>query len=94
MSNLGKRLIKAAREGRAIARGELDTALYRVHVAADFAEFGRRGRRRHRRAEARAKAEAGAKLDEVRRALLVKIRKFVNDEREWLDAPRVGRELI
>ena len=64
------------------------------YVAADFAEFGRRGRRRHRRAEARAKAEAGAKLDEVRRALLVKIRKFVNDEREWLDAPRVGRELI
>jgi putative transcriptional regulator len=35
MSKLGKRLIQAAREGRAIARGELDPATYRVHVPAD-----------------------------------------------------------
>ena len=35
MSKLGKRLIKAAREGRAIARGELDHATYRVYVPAD-----------------------------------------------------------
>jgi putative transcriptional regulator len=35
MSNLGKRLIRAAREGRAIARGEADPATYRVHVPAE-----------------------------------------------------------
>ncbi len=35
MSKLGSRLIKAAREGRAIARGEADPATYRVHVPAD-----------------------------------------------------------
>jgi putative transcriptional regulator len=35
MSNLGKRLIKAAREGRAIVRGEADPATYRVHVPAE-----------------------------------------------------------
>jgi putative transcriptional regulator len=35
MSKLGKKLIQAAREGRAIARGELDPATYRVHVPAD-----------------------------------------------------------
>lgn len=35
MSKLGSRLIKAAREGRAIARGEADPAHYRVHVPAD-----------------------------------------------------------
>jgi putative transcriptional regulator len=34
MSNLGKRLIRAAREGRAIARGEADPATYRIHVPA------------------------------------------------------------
>ena len=31
MSKLGKRLIQAAREGVAIARGELDPSTYRVH---------------------------------------------------------------
>ena len=36
MSKLGKRLIKAAREARAIARGEADPATYRVHVSADI----------------------------------------------------------
>ncbi len=35
MSKLGSRLIKAAREGRALARGEADAARYRVHVPAD-----------------------------------------------------------
>jgi putative transcriptional regulator len=35
MSKLGGRLIRAAREGRAIARGEADSASYRVHVPAD-----------------------------------------------------------
>src|SRR5215468_5353540 len=35
MSKLGKKLIQAAREGRAIARGELDPTTYRVHVPAD-----------------------------------------------------------
>lgn len=32
MSKLGKRLIKAAREGRAIARGEAEATSYRVYV--------------------------------------------------------------
>jgi hypothetical protein len=32
MSKLGKRLIKALKEARAIARGEADPATYRVHV--------------------------------------------------------------
>jgi|GraSoiStandDraft_41_1057321.scaffolds.fasta_scaffold7420290_2 hypothetical protein len=32
MSKLGKRLIQAAQEGVAIARGELDPATYRVHA--------------------------------------------------------------
>jgi putative transcriptional regulator len=36
MSKLGKRLIKAAREVRAIARGEADPRGYRVHVPADI----------------------------------------------------------
>src|SRR6266851_5743677 len=36
MSKLGKRLIEAAREGRAIARGEADPATYRVHVPAEI----------------------------------------------------------
>jgi putative transcriptional regulator len=35
MSKLGSRLIKAAREGRAIARGEINPATYRVFVPAD-----------------------------------------------------------
>ena len=34
MSSLGKRLIKAAREARAIARGEADPSTYRVHTPA------------------------------------------------------------
>jgi putative transcriptional regulator len=36
MSKLGKRLIQAAREGRAIARGEADSKTYRVHVPAEI----------------------------------------------------------
>ncbi len=36
MSKLGKRLIAAAREGRAIARGEADPATYRIHVPAEI----------------------------------------------------------
>jgi hypothetical protein len=40
MSKLGKRLIQAAREGTAIARGELDPATYRVHHD-DDADAGR-----------------------------------------------------
>jgi putative transcriptional regulator len=35
MSTFGKRLIKAAREGRAIVRGEADPATYRVYVPAE-----------------------------------------------------------
>jgi putative transcriptional regulator len=35
MSKLGKRLIKAAREGRSIARGEADSKSHRVFVPAD-----------------------------------------------------------
>jgi len=35
MSKLGERLIQAAREGRAIARGEADPATYRVYVPAE-----------------------------------------------------------
>jgi putative transcriptional regulator len=34
MSKLGKKLIKAAKEGRAIARGEADPATYKVFVPA------------------------------------------------------------
>ena len=34
MSKLGKKLIAAAREGVAIARGKADPATYRVHVPA------------------------------------------------------------
>ena len=36
MSKLGSRLIRAAQEGRAIARGEAHPATYRVHVPADI----------------------------------------------------------
>jgi putative transcriptional regulator len=35
MTKLGKRLIKAADEARAIARGEADPSTYRVYVPAD-----------------------------------------------------------
>jgi putative transcriptional regulator len=35
MSKLGSRLIGAAREGRAIARGNANPATYRVHVPAE-----------------------------------------------------------
>jgi putative transcriptional regulator len=35
MSKLGKRLIKAAREARSIARGEVDSGSHRVFVPAD-----------------------------------------------------------
>jgi putative transcriptional regulator len=35
MSKLGKRMIKAVQEARAIARGEADPASYRVYVPAD-----------------------------------------------------------
>lgn len=34
MSTLGKRLIKAAKEGRAIVRGEAEPGTYKVHVPA------------------------------------------------------------
>jgi hypothetical protein len=34
MSSLGKRLVKSAKEGRAIARGETDAATYKVFVSA------------------------------------------------------------
>jgi hypothetical protein len=33
MSSLGKRLIKSAKEGRAIARGEADASTYKVFRA-------------------------------------------------------------
>jgi putative transcriptional regulator len=36
MSKLGKRLIDAAREARAIVRGEADPSTYRVHVPTDI----------------------------------------------------------
>src|SRR5258707_5754703 len=36
MSKLGKRLIQAAKEARAIARGERDASTYRVHVPAEI----------------------------------------------------------
>ena len=36
MTTLGKRLIQAAEEARAIARGEADPSTYRVHVPADI----------------------------------------------------------
>jgi putative transcriptional regulator len=35
MSKLGSRLIRAAREGRAIVRGEAQSGTYRVHVPAE-----------------------------------------------------------
>jgi putative transcriptional regulator len=36
MTSLGKRLIRAAREANAIARGEADPSTYRVHVPVDI----------------------------------------------------------
>jgi putative transcriptional regulator len=36
MSKLGKKLIAAAKEGVAIARGEMDPASYRLHVPAEI----------------------------------------------------------
>jgi putative transcriptional regulator len=36
MSKLGKKLIAAAREGVAIARGEVDPTSYRLHVPAEI----------------------------------------------------------
>jgi putative transcriptional regulator len=36
MTALGKRLIAAAKEARAIARGEVDSETYRVHAPADI----------------------------------------------------------
>jgi putative transcriptional regulator len=36
MSSLGKRLLKSAKEARAIARGEADPSTYRVHVPLDI----------------------------------------------------------
>ena len=36
MSKFGKRLIKAAKNARAIARGEADPATYRVHLPGDL----------------------------------------------------------
>lgn len=35
MSKLGSRLIRAAREGRAIAQGDADPSAYRVHIPTD-----------------------------------------------------------
>jgi len=35
MTTLGKRLIKAAKEARAIARGDAERSTYRVHVPSD-----------------------------------------------------------
>jgi putative transcriptional regulator len=36
MSKMGKRLLAAAKEARAIARGEADPKTYRVHVPAEI----------------------------------------------------------
>jgi len=36
MTSLGKRLIRAAREANAIAKGELDPSSYRVHVPVEI----------------------------------------------------------
>jgi putative transcriptional regulator len=37
MASLGKRLLQAAEEARAIARGEADPSTYKVHVPAEIA---------------------------------------------------------
>jgi len=44
MTTLGKRLIKAAREARSIARGEAEPGSYRVHVPAEVDVQGIRRR--------------------------------------------------
>jgi putative transcriptional regulator len=36
MASLGKRLLQAAQEARAIARGEADPSTYKVHVPAEI----------------------------------------------------------
>lgn len=36
MSKLGKKLIVAAREGVAIARGEVDPSTYRLHIPSEI----------------------------------------------------------
>jgi putative transcriptional regulator len=51
MSTLGKRLIKAAKEGRAIARGEADPDTYKVHVPARVNVKAMRARLRMTQAE-------------------------------------------
>ncbi len=51
MTTLGKRLIKAAREGRAIVRGEADPATYKVHVPARVNVKAMRARLRMTQAE-------------------------------------------
>ncbi len=51
MTALGKRLIKAAREGRAIARGEADPNTYKVHVPARVNIKAMRARLRMTQAE-------------------------------------------
>jgi putative transcriptional regulator len=45
MSSLGKRLIKSAKEGRAIARGEADASTYKVFVPATIDVKAIRARR-------------------------------------------------
>jgi putative transcriptional regulator len=45
MSSLGKRLIKSAKEARAIARGEADASTYKVFVPAKIDVKGIRARR-------------------------------------------------
>jgi putative transcriptional regulator len=50
MSRIGKRLIAAAREARAIARGEADPKTYRVYVAAKMNVKKTRKKRRPVRA--------------------------------------------
>jgi putative transcriptional regulator len=44
MSKLGKRLISAAKEARAIARGAADPSTYRIHVPAEIDVRRVRGR--------------------------------------------------
>jgi len=36
MSNLGKRLIKSAKEARKVARGKADPASYKLHIPASI----------------------------------------------------------
>src|SRR5712691_1787812 len=51
MTTLGKRLIKVARKGRAIVRGEADPATYKVHVPARVNVKAMRARLRMTQAE-------------------------------------------